>query len=119
MWLFTRNGFVSLAQHPQEQEADKLVVQTQTREEMERVIRLLDEVGGQPHEVEQAHDGFCRFSTVATKDVAAKVIARLVADIDYSRFTQSVNFDFGADPQYILLMTPVGLQVARVLPGRR
>jgi hypothetical protein len=113
VWIFSRNGFISLAQHPLE--AGKLLVQTQTREEMERVVRLLGE-GGEPHEIERVMDGFCRFATVTTKDVAARMIARLVADIDYSRFTHSVNFDFGADPQYILLMTPVGLQVARVSP---
>jgi hypothetical protein len=115
VWLFTRNGFISLTQHPQEQESDKLVVQTQTREEMERVVRLLDEIGG-PHEIERAYDGFCRFGTVANKEVAAQLIARLVVGIDYGRFVQAVNFDFGANPQYVLLMTPVGLQVARVSP---
>ena len=113
MWIFSRQGFIGLAQHPQQ--ADKLVVQTRSREEMEHVVRLLNE-GGDKHEVERVMDGFCRFATVVNKEEAAKVIARLVADIDYSRFTQSVNFDFGADPQYILLMTPVGLQVARVSP---
>lgn len=85
MWLFTRSGFIGLAQHPLE--PDKLVVQTQTREEMEQVVRLLDEVGGQ-HEIEQVMDGFCRFATAVNKDVAAQFIARLVVGIDYGRFTQ-------------------------------
>jgi hypothetical protein len=113
MWIFSRNGFISLAMHPQE--ADKLVVQTQTSEEMDRIVLLLDELGSK-HEIERVMDGFCRFATVAHKDVAAQLIARLVVGIDYSRFTQAVNFDFGTDPQFLLWMNTNGLQVARVSP---
>ena len=68
MWIFSRNGFVGLVQHPQQ--ADKLVLQTQTREEMDSLVPLLDEVGGSKQVVEQATDGFARFATVVMKDVA-------------------------------------------------
>ena len=113
VWLFTRHGFISVTKHPQE--PDKLVVQTQTREEIEQVVRLLDEVGGK-HEIERAYDGFCRFAPWPTRRWLAQVIARMVVGIDYGRFTQSVNFDFGADPRFLLCMTPTGLQVSRVSP---
>ena len=60
MWIFTRNGFIGLAEHPQE--GSKLIIQTQTREEIEQVVHLLDQDGSK-HEIEQAMDGFCRFQT--------------------------------------------------------
>ncbi len=114
MWIFTRNGFVGLVQHPQQ--ADKLVFQTQTREEIEQMVRLLDEVGGTMHVVEQATDGFARFTTVTTKDVAAQVAARLVAEIDYQHFVQAMTFDYGTSPQFLIWTQPSGLQVGRIKP---
>ncbi len=83
---------------------------------MEQFVRLLDEVAGQQHEILPVSDGFCRFATVVEKAVAARFIARLVADIDYVTFTQASRFDFGVDPQFILWVNAGGLQVARVRP---
>lgn len=113
MWIFTRNGFISLAEHPQE--GNKLIIQTQTHEQMQQVVRLLDQDGSK-HEIERTMDGFCRFQAIAKKDVAAQAVAWIVTGIDYGRFTQAVNFDFGSDPQFLLWMNPSGLQVARVSP---
>ena len=114
MWLFTKDGFLGLSRHPEE--ADKLVVQTQTAGEMEQAVRLLDEVAGHNHEILPVSDGFSRFGTVVEKGVAARFIARLVAEIDYSTFTQATRFDFGADPQFIMWVNGGGLQVARIKP---
>ena len=114
MWIFTRNGFLGLARHPEE--PDKLVVQTQTREEMERFVRQLDEAAGHQHEIVPVADGFSRFGTVVEKAVAARFIARLVAEIDYATFTQASRFDFGADPQFLMWVNAGSLQVARVRP---
>lgn len=114
MWIFTKAGFLGLVQHPKE--ADKLIVQAETREEIEPVLRLLDEIGGTTHEIEGTTDGFSRFATTARKDVAAAAVARLVAEIDYAHFTQAMTFDFGDSPQFLLWTKPTGLQVARVKP---
>ncbi len=123
MWIFTKIGFIGLVQAPQPpqkpghpKEPDKLIVQAQARDEIEKIVALLDEIGGTTHEIEQATDGFVRFATVANKDVAAQAVARLVAEIDYGHFTQAVNFDFGSDPQFLLWTKPTGLQVARIKP---
>ena len=113
MWLFTRLGFIGLAQHPQE--PNKLIVQTQTCEEMEQIVVMLDEIGGQ-HPIEKTMDGFCRFSTVASKEAAAEMVGQMVTAIDYGRFVQAINFDFGNDPQFLLWMNTSGLQIARVSP---
>lgn len=114
MWIFTKFGFVGLVKHPQQ--ADKLLWQAQDGKEMKEMARLLDEVGGTTHDVEPASDGFARFATVVSRDVAAQVVARLVAQIDYGHFTQAVTFDFGEDPQFLLWTKPTGLQVARIRP---
>ena len=114
MWLFTKDGFLGLTRHPEE--ADKLVIQTQTSDEMDRFVRLLDEVAGHRHEILPVSDGFSRFAAVVERGVAARFIARLVAEIDYTTFTQATRFDFGADPQFIMWVNGGGLQVARVKP---
>jgi hypothetical protein len=114
MWIFTKAGFIGLAQHPQQD--DKLLWQAQSQDEIESMVGLLDEIGGTKHEVEQATDGFARFAVVTAKNIAAQAVARLLAQIDYSHFTQAVNFDFGSDPQFLLWTKPTGLQVARIKP---
>ena len=102
MWIFTRNGFISLAERPQE--GNKLIIQTQTREEMEQVVHCSTMTAASTRLSRRWMVSVA--STAATKDVAAQVIARLVAGIDYCRFTQAVNFDFGNDPQFLLWMNP-------------
>ena len=114
MWLFTKNGHLSLAQHGSD--PDCLLVQAQSRVDLDRFVGLLDEIDGQKHEVQATADGDCRFGVVAKKTVSAQAVARLVAEVDYVRFTQSVSFDFGTEPGYLLWMRPNGLQVARVKP---
>ena len=114
MWIFAKSGFLSLARHPKG--ADTLVVQTQSREEMEQVVRLLDELAGKKHEIEQVNDGFCRFATAANKDLAVRLVARLISEIDYTTFTQAARFDFGAEPQFLIWVDGGGLQVARTKP---
>jgi hypothetical protein len=95
---------------------EKLVVQTQTREEMEQTVRMPDEVAGCQHEILPVSDGLSRFATAVDKGVAARFIARLVAEIDYTSFTQASRLDFGADPQFIMWVDGGGLQGARIRP---
>ena len=114
MWLFTQQGHLSLAQHPTQ--PDCLVVQAQQQPDMDRFVGLLNEVSGQQHEVQPGGDsGYC-CTVVATKPVVAQAIGRIVSAIDYSRFTQSMHFDFGAQAGFLTWMTPSGLQVARIKP---
>ena len=117
MWIFTDSGFVSLVQHPDDPEM--LLVQTQSREEMDRVVQALDEIAGNKHEVLPAVEQGCRFAVVARWEDVAKVLSRMVTGINYSRFTQSVHFNFGADPHFLMWITDNGLQVARIKPDVR
>lgn len=114
MWLFTKSGHLSLAQHPTQ--PDFLVVQAQKQQDMDRFVGLLDEASGQQHEVQATADsGYC-CTVVAAKANVAQAVARMVAEIDYSRFMQSMHMHFGREPGFLTWITPNGLQVARVKP---
>lgn len=115
MWLFTRNGFVDLVQHPHPDHTDKLLVRTQIQEDMNAFVRLLDEASGSAHTVEPTFDGDYRFVTSAAKDVVAQVVARLVAGIDYPKFKQAVHFDLGRDNTFVVMLGPNDLQVAKLM----
>jgi hypothetical protein len=105
-----------LAQHPQESDGDKLLVQGRCREEIDAFVALLDQAAGEAHEVQHVGDAASPFMVVARKSVLAQVVARLVMDIDYTEFVRTVHFDFGADPAFLLWVTPGGLQIGRVKP---
>ena len=117
MWLFTDSGYLSLAQHPDDPEM--LLVQMQSREEMARVVEGLDEIAGEKHELLPAIEQGCRFAVVARRDDVANLLCRMVAAINYDTFTQSVRFDFGADPNFIMWVNDSGLKVARIKPDVR
>jgi hypothetical protein len=114
MWIFSKSGHLNLGQ--QGTDPGLLVVQSRTREDIDRFVALLDEVGGRKHEIHAVVQGGYRFEVVARKTVAAEAVARLVSGIDYSSLMRSMSFDFGAEPGYLLWMRPDGLQVMRVKP---
>lgn len=114
MWLFTKQGHLALAQHPTEN--DCLIVQAQQRGDMDHFVKLLSEVSGHRHEVLLSGDSGYQCTVVAGKAIAAQAIARIVAGIEYTRFTQSAHFDFGREPGFLAMMSPCGLHVARVKP---
>jgi len=114
MWLFTKHGHLSLANNPFE--VDHLIVRSQLREDLDKFLALLDEIGGRRHVVqEDVEDGY-RFLVNARKTVVAQAVAHMVSGIDYGRFVQSFHFDFGKEPGFLLWMNPNGLQLARVKP---
>ena len=114
MWIFSKDGHLSLAQHPTQ--PDCLVVQAQQRPDMDSFVSLLNEVSGAQHEIQPGGDsGYC-CTVVARKSTVAQAVAKLVSDIDYGHFVQSMHFDFGAQPGFLTWITPTGLQVARVKP---
>jgi len=114
MWIFSKHGHLNVVQ--QEGEPNSLVVQSQTKVDIDRFVTLLDEGGGNRHEVQAVGNGDYRFQVTAARQDVAAAVARLVSGIDYSSLMRSVNFDFGTQPGYVLLVRPNGLQVARVSP---
>ena len=114
MWIFSKNGHLSVAQHPESH--DYFVVHAQLREDIDKFVALLDEIGGERHEVQETAEGNYRFLVMARRAVVAEAVARMVSEIDYERFVHSVHFDFGKEPGFMLWMNPTGLQVARVKP---
>jgi hypothetical protein len=114
MWLFTKSGHLSMAQHPTD--PGRLVIHAQSQEDVERFVTLLDGVGKERHEAEPSVESGYRFTITARRSVVAQAVARIVGEIDYQRFTQSVHFDFGHKPEFLLWTSPTGVQVARVKP---
>ena len=114
MWLLTKHGHLNLVQ--QGTDPDLLVVQSQTRENLEQVVVALNSVAGHTYEIIATNDGGYRFQVVAARKDIAQTVARLVSEIDYSSLMRSVSFDFGSEPGFVLLMQPNGLQVARINP---
>ena len=84
-----RTGSSALFRLPEK--VGKLVIQTETAEAMQGVVRHL---GGE-HEVERIMDGYCRFSLVADKVRLHKRCAGWSSEIDYGRFIESVILTLG------------------------
>ena len=110
MWLFTKNGHFNVVQ-----QGDNLLIQSQTQKDIDRFAAVLEDVANHKYEVQPTNGGY-RFQIVAARKDIAQTVARLVREIDYSSLMRSVNFDFGSEPGFLLLMRPNGLQVARVNP---
>ena len=117
MWIFTDTGFLSIVQHSQHSEL--LVMQTQAREEVDRVVQALDKIAGEKHEVVPAEEQGCHFATVARREDVEALLLGMVGKINYSSFTQSVAFDFGSDPNFLIWVSDGGVKVARVKPEVR
>ena len=114
MLLFTRIGRLNLLQHPVD--TTSLQIYAQKQGQVDHLVAMLDEIGGERHDVQPIHEGDYRFLIVARKAAVAEAIARLVAQIDYTEFMRAVHFDFGKEPGFLLMVTPNGLDVARVKP---
>ena len=112
MWLFTKNGHLSLGQH--QNDSDLMVVHAQVREELDYFVVILDEIAGQKHEVQEAVERGYHHMVVARRSVVAEAVSRMVSTIDYGKFIHSAHFDFGSQPGYLLWLNKTGLQVATV-----
>ena len=112
MWIFTKQGHVSIGQHAFDHE--QLVLHAQVREDIESVVALLDDIGGQPHEVQETVEGDYRFLVMARREVVAEAVARMVSSIDYGKHVHSFHVDFGKQPGFLLWLNRTGLQVAAV-----
>jgi len=112
MWVFGKQGHLSIGQHASDH--DILVVHAQLREELDSFVVLLDEAGGQKHEVQATVEGNYHFVCLAKRSVVAQAIARMVIQIHYGKFLHACHFDFGSQPGYLLWLNKTGLQVAAV-----
>lgn len=115
MWLFTKDGHLSLSRSPFN--LDEIVVRSRSREDIERFLVLLDGIGEGRHELKEIFEEGYRFAVTARRDVVARAVARTVGEIDYHRFADSVCLDFGRQPGFLLWTTAEGVQVVRVIPG--
>ena len=112
MWLFTKQGHVSIGQNPFDR--DQLIIHTQLREEIEAVVALLDKAGGKQHAILEMTEEQYQFKVMAQRAVVAEAVAQMVVGIDYDKFIHSFHVDFGAKPGFLLWLNRAGLQVAAV-----
>ena len=112
MWIFGKQGHLSLGQHASDH--DQLVVHAQLREDIDKFVALLDEVGDQKHEVQETVEGDYRYLVMARRTVVSEAVGRMVAAVDYGKFLHSFHVDFGAQPGFLLWLNKTGLQVATV-----
>jgi hypothetical protein len=112
MWLFSKCGHFSVGHDAFDH--DLLIVHTQLREEIESVIAMLDEAGGQRHEIEERVEGDYRFAVKARREVVAATVAKMVAAIDYVKHVHSLHINHGSQPGFFLWLNKTGLQVATV-----
>ena len=77
MWLFTKQGHVSIGQNPFD--LDQLVIHAQLREEIEAVVAMLDGAGGKRHEILEMTEEQYQFKVFAQRAVVAEAVARKVA----------------------------------------
>jgi len=112
MWLFTKQGHVSIGQHAYDH--NLLVIHAQLREDIDGFVAVLDEVGGQKHEVVETVEGEYKLTVTAQRGVVAEVVARMVSEISYGKLHHLFQVDFGAKPGFILMVNKTGLQVAAV-----
>ena len=109
MWVFTKNGHLSLGQRAGQ--PDVLEVHAQLQEEMDSFVAILNAVNGQRHEFQPTVEGNYRFVCLAQRSVVAQAVAQLVTEIDRGKFVHSVHLDTGQQG-YFLWLNRAGLQVA-------
>ena len=99
MWIFSKWGFVSIVQH--RQLPGKLLVRARTKADLENFIRLLGEIDGKKHPVEETPDADYGYRTVACKRAVARALSRIAADVDYPNFKDAVHGDPARDSAYM------------------
>lgn len=99
MWIFCKQGFVSIVKH--RLLPGMLLVRARVRDDIENFVRLLDEISGKKHPVEETPDADYRFRTVACKRLVAKVVSRIAGEIDYPNFKDEVHGDRQRDLAYM------------------
>ncbi len=82
MLLVTKLGTLNLLQHSLDTSSLQISVQKQA--DVDRLVAILDEIGGEHLEVQPIWEGDYRFQIIARKAAVAKAIARMVAEIDYT-----------------------------------
>ncbi len=99
MWIFCKQGFVSIVQH--RHLPGKLLVRARARPDLENFVRVLDEISGKEHSIQETPRADYRFRTVACKRTVARAMARIAVDIDYPNFKDAAHGDRVRDSAYI------------------
>ena len=99
MWVFTKNGFLSIVKH--RYLPGRLMIRARVRDDLEQFVSLLDEIGGGHHRIKETPDGDYGFRVTARKEVVAQALARLTTEIDYDNFKNAIHGDVDRDSAYM------------------
>lgn len=111
MWIFGKQGHLSIGQDANDHGI--LVIQAQMKSEIDSIVAILDDVGGQKHAVQET-TGDYRYMVMARRAIVAEAVDRMVSAIDSGKDHHSFHVDFGAQPGFLLWLNQTGLQVATV-----
>ena len=89
MWIFTKMGFLSIVEH--RDDANLLTIRARFKEDIEELCgRIAREEGGEAPAWEETPDGDYRYGVTCSREIMAHLVERLVREIDYTNFKQSV-----------------------------
>lgn len=81
MWIFTSNGFISVVAH--KDKPGHLMVRARNADHLTAIFPR--------HKITTTPDGDYRFRCTVKRQAAAKAVARLLADVDYTNFKDSIE----------------------------
>jgi hypothetical protein len=98
MWLFSKQGFFSVVRHVHL--PDHLLVRARLREDADRLARLLAETAGRPFTPLVTPNADYRYRLEVPRADFARVMVRLVEELDYGNFKLAVHGDPARDRAY-------------------
>jgi hypothetical protein len=98
MWLFSTRGFFSVVKHAYEH--GHLLVRARLREDIDQMARLLAEETGRPFTPQMTPEGDYLYRLDVPRADFARVLARLLAEVDYINFKTAAHGSPGRDQAY-------------------
>ena len=99
MWLFSKQGFVSIVQC--RHVPGQLLVRARVKTDLDHFLGVVEQLGGSLHTIEETPTADYRFRSVVKREHVAQVVAMLASDIDYPNFKNSVHGDWKRDETYM------------------
>ena len=125
MWLFTTDGFYSVAcarqgdgSKAQPVDPDRMMIRARRREHLVRLIERFDELMGDAAIIETP-DADYRYRCFVAKSVWTEVASQLAAEIDYDNFKSAVARHLGSSvdaSRYVELLHEVWDVMYRLQP---
>lgn len=99
MWLFTKKGFFSTVNDWHDE--NQVLIRARVKEDIDNMVELLKEHAGIHPEVIVTPQNDYLFRVHVPKTAYAKVAQKLIEDMDYSNFKDSVHGNRKRDAAYM------------------